>query len=251
MQSARAHVWYASPEALSDPSIATHARSLLSENERLRAVRFVFERDHLTYVAAHALCRIALSAHQDVAPSAWRFVAGDNGRPEIVAPSSPLRFNLSHTRGLVTCAVVDTIDIGVDVESLDRGAPLEIAERYLAPAELRALRELPTSEQPRRFFQYWTLKESYLKARGLGLSIPLDRITMILTNEDTATVQLDPDVGNDSEEWQFAQREPSPSHALAVCLHKARREERYSVIWHAASNDDFCASITRHARQFR
>lgn len=245
MQSGHAHVWYASPEALSDPLIATHAGSLLSENERLRAARFLFERDHLTYVAAHALCRIALSAHQDVAPSAWRFVAGDHGRPEIVAPSSPLRFNLSHTRGLVACAVVETRDIGVDVESLDRGAPLEIAERYLAPAELRALRELPTLEQPRRFFQYWTLKESYIKARGLGLSIPLDRVTMILTNEDTATVQLDPDVGNDSEAWQLAHREASPSHALAVCLHKARREERYPVIWHALSNDEYRASITR------
>lgn len=223
--------------------IATHARSLLSKNELLRAVRFVFERDHLTFVAAHALCRIALSAHQDVAPSAWRFVAGDNGRPEIVAPSSPLRFNLSHTRGLVACAVVDTSDIGVDVESLGRGAPLEIAERYLAPAELRALRELPTSEQARRFFQYWTLKESYIKARGFGLSIPLDRVTMILTNEYTATVQLDPDVGDDSKEWQFENREASPSHALAVCLHKARREECYPVIWHALSNDEFVQAL--------
>lgn len=237
-----AHVWYASPEALSDPSIAARARSLLSDDEGLRAQRFAFERDHLTYVAAHALCRIALSAHQDVAASAWRFVAGDHGRPEIATPSSPLRFNLSHTRGLVACAVVETSAIGVDVESSDRGAPLEIAERYLSPSELEALRKLPASEQPRRFFQYWTLKESYIKARGLGLAIPLDRVTMILATESTATVRLDPDV--DSEEWQFELREASPSHALAVCLHG---KDRSPIIWHALSDDEYRATLLNHA----
>lgn len=248
MQTGRTHVWYASPEALSDPSIATRAGALLSDNERARAARFVFERDHLTYVAAHALCRIALSAHQDVAPSAWHFEAGDNGRPEIAAPASPLRFNLSHTRGLVACAVVETRDIGVDVESLDRGAPLEIAERYLAPAELRELRDLPAAEQPRRFFQYWTLKESYLKARGSGLTIPLDRVTMILASDGAATVHLDPDVGTDGEDWHFARRDASSSHALAVCVHDPRREDRAPVLWHALSPDEYRASITRHAR---
>lgn len=246
MQSGHAQVWYASPEVLRDPSIATRASSLLSNDERLRAARFVFERDHLTYVAAHALCRIALSAHQDVAASAWRFEAGDHGRPEIAAPSSPLRFNLSHTRGLVACAVVETRDIGVDVESLDPGAPLDIAERYLSPSERSALRQLPAAEQPRRFFEYWTLKESYIKARGLGLAIPLDRVTMTLTSEHTAIVELDPDGGADREEWQFARCEPSPSHALAVCV-KARREERSSVVWRALADDEYRASITRHA----
>src|SRR6185436_18685723 len=93
-----------------------------------------------------------------------------------------LHFNLTNTRGLVACAVsVAHAEVGVDAEALDRsGETVAIADRYFSTEEVRALRALPESAQRQRFFAYWTLKESYIKARGLGLRLPLDQFSFRL-----------------------------------------------------------------------
>ena len=129
-----------------------------------------------------ALVRTVLSTyHPSVDPRAWAFEIGQFGRPEIAGPSvqPTLRFNLSHTDGMVVCLVAGDREIGVDVEDTQRtGYTVEIADRYFSPAEVRELRSWPAERQAERFFDYWTLKEAYIKARGLGLQLPLDQFTM-------------------------------------------------------------------------
>jgi 4'-phosphopantetheinyl transferase len=152
------------------------ANRLLDPGERARRDRLVNARDRRDYTMAHALVRTALSASAGCAPGDWRFVATEHGKPAIVAAqagSPPLAFNLSHTHGLVACAV-GRVTLGIDVERHTRveRAPM-LAERYFAGPEIAALQACATDEYAVRFIELWTLKESYIKGVGLGLSLPL------------------------------------------------------------------------------
>jgi 4'-phosphopantetheinyl transferase len=170
------HLWFAQPGT---SYAGWHARyaSLLAPEEAARHARFLAEKDRDAYLVARALVRCALSTYADVEPHAWRFVANARGRPRIAGPLAPghaLRFNLSHTDTLVALAVTRGRLVGVDIEAPGREAPLDVAQRFFAAPEIAALQGLPSAEQAGRFWELWTLKESYLKARGMGLAIPLD-----------------------------------------------------------------------------
>ncbi len=160
------------------------------------------------------------------------------GRRSHSRQAGHLRFNLSNTRGLVACAVALEGEIGVDVEAVDRGGDLlEIAERFMAAPEAAAIRALPPDAQAFRFFTYWTLKEAYIKARGMGLSIPLDKFWFLLDGEAPASsparLVLAPDMDDDASGWSFAQLQPTDRHLLAV----ARREPA-RVRWAAGAGFD-------------
>jgi hypothetical protein len=115
----------------------------------------------------------------------WQFCNNRFGRPHI-ANDRPdvcdLSFNVSHTNSLIAIGVTRGLAIGIDTENVyaDR-SPLGIADRVFAAEESAALWALPECARRRRFFEYWTLKESYLKARSMGLSFPLDTCTFRFT----------------------------------------------------------------------
>jgi 4'-phosphopantetheinyl transferase len=145
----------------------------LHPTELERYHRFVFDRHRLEYLATRVLVRRALSAHRPIAPAAWQFRITAHGRPEIDPPCG-LTFNLTNHPTLVVCAIRPGPELGVDVEPLTRGAEiLAIAASVFAPDELASLRALPEPAQHDRALALWTLKEAYIKARGLGLSLPL------------------------------------------------------------------------------
>jgi 4'-phosphopantetheinyl transferase len=193
---------------------------VLSVDERATARRFHDAADRRAYIVAHALVRRALSRWVCVAPAAWQFKRTSHGRPEIAAPvvspadGTRLRFNLSHTRRLIGCAVAVDSDVGIDVEDAERPAPMEVAESNFAQDELATLMALPASERSRRFFVYWTLKEAYLKARGLGLHVPLDCFSFDLTGK-TPSVSFGLRLAVDSGRWRF---ESWHAHGHAVAL---------------------------------
>lgn len=193
--------------------------SLLEPDERSRAERFQFERDRNAFVLAHALLRRVLSRYERVQPDSWRFTAGPWGKPEIAGPiKTSLRFNLSHTRGFVACAVTRHRDVGVDVERLDPISDmLTLAARFFSPPEVASLRVLRNSEQVRRFYQLWTLKEAYVKACGLGLSLPVDWITFTIDG-DQVTASLDARLDDDVSAWRFARFSPTSRHHVAMAV---------------------------------
>lgn len=217
-----AHVWYAWTAACNTPALHAYYRSLLSEEERARLERFAFDYLKLEYLVTRALCRTVLSAYAQVPPASWRFVANQYGRPEIAAQAAPgrLRFNLSNARSLVACVVTLEVDAGIDVEEIDRGgATVSIADRYFSPTELQALHALPAQRRRRRFFELWTLKESYIKARGMGLSIPLDQFSFLL-DELSIRIAFDPRLDDSAAAWQFRLYRPSDVHLMAVGIRR-------------------------------
>ncbi len=190
----------------------------LDDTERARAERFHFARDRDAYVAAHALTRALLSLHAPCAPAAWRFTANRHGRPEVIAqgPTPPLRFNLSHTRGLVAVAVTLERDIGVDVEQVNPPRlTLALAARTFAPAEVAFLRRLPRADLPEALYAFWTLKEAYIKAVGRGLSLPLDSFAFTLA---PLRIAFSDPTADDPAAWHFARLRPTAAHRLALAV---------------------------------
>ncbi|HVL23940.1 MAG TPA: 4'-phosphopantetheinyl transferase superfamily protein, partial [Thermomicrobiales bacterium] len=139
-------------------------RALLSDDECARENRFYFDADKERFVIGRALARLQLSRFLGGDPRSWPLVTNRYGRPELASPvPPPIGFNVSHTQGLVACATAATTDIGVDVEFVRRHLTYDIAERFFAPSEVADLRKLSDEDQARVFFDYWTLKEAYIK----------------------------------------------------------------------------------------
>jgi 4'-phosphopantetheinyl transferase len=213
----------ARPEALDDPARREDALALLTDAERERVGRFHFERDRRLHLAARALLRRSLSRWSEVPPAEWRFEADARGRPEIAAPRSPLRFNVSHTRGLALVGVTVDRDVGVDVEGVPAAVPLDVVDRCFSPGERAALHAAPPGARPARFAELWTLKEAYVKARGAGLALPLDAFAFGL---DPPRLLL----GDDPSAWQLELLTPTAVHRAALCA-RDRRPIRVGVRW--------------------
>ena len=211
------HIWYRLTEALDEAEVET-ALALLSSTERARHDRFRFTRNRRDYAAAHALLRMSLSRYADVRPRDWQFGELERGKPILAARTdeADLAFNLSHTDGLVACAVTKGAEVGVDVEALDRIVGGGVARRFFSDRENAALERLPRVARARRFLDLWTLKESYLKATGQGISHELNTIVFDLKADGTI-VFLPPD-DIDASSWHFELFTPADRYRLAVAV---------------------------------
>jgi 4'-phosphopantetheinyl transferase len=196
------------------------AQAWLTPEEQNRHDRYLSAAKRREYRLARALLRRALSRYADLPPSAWRFRTDRHGRPSIALPRlpTPLHFNQSHTEGLIACLVSRHGEVGVDVEYTPRRLlAAGIAESHFAPSEVQALRALPAAGQRERFFALWTLKEAYIKARGLGLALPLDGFHFDLAGV-TPTIAFAPGFDDTCTGWHFQRLHLSPDHAAALAL---------------------------------
>ena len=214
------HVWLSTAESEVDEAWLTAARTLMNEEETRRHDRFVLARSRRQFTVARALVRQVLAGYTGIAARALRFSANQYGRPELAEGSELLRFNLSHTDGLVALAVTGAAEIGIDVEDAQRRSrPEEVADHFFAPAEVAGLMALPEAARPGRFFDLWTLKEAYIKARGMGLAIPLDGFAYDLS-QGRAQIELAiaPALGDARAGWHFTLEDPTPRHRLALAV---------------------------------
>jgi 4'-phosphopantetheinyl transferase len=198
-------------------------RQLLTRDEHERMMRFVFERDRHQFLITRALVRTMLSRYAAVAPADWRFITNAYGRPEVLdrpAGVADLHFNLSHTDGLIACAVTVGREVGVDVECTTREVTHDVPGRFFAPREVSDLRALPEADQSRVFFDYWTMKEAYIKARGMGLSIPLNDFAFRLRPPALPTIAFEPELDDDPATWQFFQASPTATHRLGLAVRR-------------------------------
>ncbi|MGH8238717.1 MAG: 4'-phosphopantetheinyl transferase family protein [Steroidobacteraceae bacterium] len=221
IDSGHIQLWLAYLGEITDPRLLAEYRVLLSEEELQKQRRFCFERDRRRYLVTRAMVRTVLSKYADVVPRDWKFAVNPCGKPAIATgqvAARGLEFNVSHTDSLVVLGVTRECALGVDVENVRaRQVDMEIADRYFASEEVAALRALPCEKQPLRFFEYWTLKESYIKARGMGLSIPLDRFAFHLEESGRIGLTIDASLGDLPERWRFWQFQLEPGHLAAVC----------------------------------
>jgi 4'-phosphopantetheinyl transferase len=222
------HVWYARTATCDTATLRSYYSSLLSPAESKRLARFAFDSLKLEYLVTRALCRCVLSRYVAMDPMHWRFILGAHGKPEIdagegIAP--PLRFNLSNTSTLVACAVARSVDLGIDIERVDRDSDIdELAKAHFSPEEIFYLDASRSEDRPRRFFELWTLKEAYLKATGVGLSLELDQVAFS-RSEQTIDVRFGSSIDDLANNWQFVTHEPWASHMTAIAIHKRQRPQ--------------------------
>lgn len=211
MQSTNVSLWLCDDQAVQDPRVLASYRDWLSGAERERYERFRFAALRHQFLVSRALLRWVLAQYTGLSPASLTFAANAWGKPHLdVSNTTVPLFNLSHTTGLIVLAVTETTSetaplmLGVDVERLDRVVDAsKLAVRYFSPLESETLCALPTEQQRASFFNFWTLKEAYIKAVGMGLAIPLDAFSFIL-EESGIDVRF---TGSRSEDepsaWQF------------------------------------------------
>lgn len=218
------HVWHASPGLASSTGSRGDCLGVLDASERTRFDAFRFDADAATFLAAHALLRSALSALAPVPPKGWRFRRGSHGKPYVDEPARHrhLSFSLSHAAGRVAVAVASGCEVGIDVERVDPAVGgLENPEWYLAPAEIRGLGLLPPARRLDRFFALWTLKEAFLKASGLGLSVRPPDLSFDLDGASSPALSFSPGIGADPRAWQFFVLAAPERHAMALAVGRA------------------------------
>ncbi len=218
------HVWHCRCD---DPAVTARQNDylvLMTAEELARYRRFAFEKDRQLFLVARTLLRTVLSQYAAVAPAAWEFQQTDKGKPFLAAHAAvpPLQFNVSHSDTVAVCAVTLGHEVGVDVESANRPADPRVARRVLSPAELEQFLAGTEEQQRALFFRYWTLKESYAKAIGMGLSLRLSEFSFTLPDHAAPLIEFSPSSTDSPDSWQFHQQRIAPHHFLAVAVRRPR-----------------------------
>ncbi len=181
--------------------------------------RFRFEADKHLYLVSHALVRHMLSCYLGTDPADVKFNRSESGKPTIHVAQNPLNihFNLTHTRGLAACVVSLDRACGVDAEQIRQRNQDGIAKRIFSDQEYRQLQMLTGQEYLEYFYTRWTLREAYVKARGLGMSFPTKKICFE-NKENQVSVKFEAKLKQNPDHWQFALLKPTNEHCLAVAI---------------------------------
>jgi 4'-phosphopantetheinyl transferase len=212
-----AHVWRASLDQPAD-TIAKLA-TLLSKDEYQRAERFHYPADRRRFIAGRGILRKILTAYLALPPDQLRFTYNEYGKPAVsdYQNDCALNFNLSHSAELILYAVTRGRDVGIDIEYIREDfATLEIAEHFFSKYEVAALKSLPADQRTAGFFNCWSRKEAYIKAKGMGVSYPLDRFTVSLApGEPPALLKVDDDE-REVVRWKMYELKPGAGYAAAM-----------------------------------
>ncbi|OWV80422.1 phosphopantetheinyl transferase [Rhizobium sp. R635] len=187
----------------------------LSPDERERTATYQFDRDRASFMAGRYLLRRLLSAHTGMLPAEVVLVADEHGRLSLEGRDA-LQFSLSNSDGMVTVAVATSCErIGIDCERADAEIEEAALESYCNNDERRWLGELSAQERPRAAVQLWALKESHLKALGVGLRE--DPLSVSFSWENGLPIAAHD--GERDRRWFHRLIESGSQHvvALAVC----------------------------------
>jgi 4'-phosphopantetheinyl transferase len=226
-------IWYIEPETLQDSAQVKRFLEWLSPDEREQYQRFHFDKHRHTYLVSHALVRGALSLVTKLRPEQFSFKKNPYGKPYLdqSVPSRALHFNLSHTDGLAVLAISTQAEVGVDVENSRRtGMTRELAEHFFSSEEYQVVAYLQDPERTIKMLEFWTLKESYIKAVGAGLSIALDSFAFALGREGCPArlIRLDSNP-LEIDQWYFWQGQPTPQHLIALAIKGTEKKSTLDI----------------------
>jgi len=213
------HVWRATLHQ--NPSQIQSFLHNLAADEQARAERFYFEKDREHFIAARGVLRAILGGYLNRVPKCLSFYYSSHGKPALAGESDDdaIYFNVSHSDGVALYAVTRGREVGIDLERIRFDlAVAEIASRFFSRQEVTMLRTLPTNVQRQAFFRCWTRKEAYSKARGEGLSLPLDQFDVSLAPGEPAAIlgsQLGP---SEASRWSLLELTPAPGYVAALAV---------------------------------
>src|SRR6266516_1335507 len=226
------HIWRVALNESRDDSRSIELRCTLSPDECARADRFHFDRDRHHFIAARGSLRTILGAYLKKKPSELSFSYSNYGKPSLFGEpaANGLCFNLSHANELALIAVTRNRAIGVDIEFIrPEFASEEIAERFFSRPEVSALRALPADVQNEAFFNCWTRKEAYIKARGEGMSLPLNQFNVSLAPGSDAALLGNLRDAAEVSRWSLRELHPGTGYRAAIAVEGHSWELR---CWH-------------------
>ena len=199
-------------------------RATLSPAERERECRFAFDRERRAFVASRGWLRTLLARYAGGTPAGQVLVEDPLGKPRLggACGQGRRRFSVSHSAGLWACAVALHREVGLDIEWIDPAREIDrISGRYFSPAEVAALRALPEAERLAGFHLCWTRKEAWLKARGFGISVPLDSFEVSLAPGEPARLLATRPDPAEAARWTLLDLDHGPGFAGALCVEGA------------------------------
>ncbi|MBA3256820.1 MAG: 4'-phosphopantetheinyl transferase superfamily protein [Pyrinomonadaceae bacterium] len=217
LRSDEVHVWRATLDL--QYSRVQSLQQTLAADERRRAERFYFQTDREHFIVGRGLLRAIIGRYLEIEPSRLRFCYSPHGKPSLAGEfnADALCFNLSHADGLALYAVTRGRQLGIDIERVRADlADEQVAEQFFSPREVAVLRALSGDMQQLAFFNCWTRKEAYIKARGEGLSLPLDQFDVSLAPGGPAALLST--AGNPQEAFRWSLRELTPGSGYVAAL---------------------------------
>ena len=213
-------LWFARPSQIKN--LSDDLESLLTEAELEHMEGIHLPDFRLSYLVSRALLRTALSHYFHIPQTDWRFERSEYGKP-VLSPEHGLtaRFNTSHTDDLSVCAISLGGELGIDAECFpEAGGFMELAEAHFSDIELADLRSHSRDEQTAWFCKYWTLKESYIKAKGVGQAmLPLNSFSFRLSKSNLYFIP--PGSYAEDRDWHFRSMEADGRYALALASSEA------------------------------
>jgi 4'-phosphopantetheinyl transferase len=219
------HLWRAKLNFTSRQ--VTKFTSFLSDDEKQKAFSFYSKTDTHNYIASRAITRLIISRYTNLEPAEIVFYYNYFGKPFVL--TNNFGFNISHSKDFVICAVSGSKMVGIDIEFIKDGFnSLEIAERFFSKAEIDELKSVPFNLRNEAFFNCWTRKEAFIKARGIGLSLPLDSFDVSLMPGKPARILSirNNDEGSQNY-WHFQNLNVAKGYASALVLPYEPHAVRY------------------------
>jgi len=215
------HFFYTLVDEIKDTGLLDRYRSVISEKEKRKVNKYVFEKDKHNSLVTRALLRFVLSACTGHDPERFEFIENKYGKPDLKPGivTVPVKFNLSHSSGVTACALALNNEIGMDIEDYRRKIDLSLADRFFSRSESEYVKRCPEKDRQEVFFDFWTLKESYIKARGMGLSIGLDKFSFEIDQE--MCIHFDESLNDFSDQWRFFRFSPVENYKAAISIQSA------------------------------
>lgn len=229
----RVDVWWVRTKDVHHARTLRACEALLTPDDRRRRDAFVFEQNRHEYLVTRALVRGVLAGYLGMTPQELAFARNAHGRPEL-SPASGARFNLSNTVDFVVCAVTHGRDLGVDIETIERADDiLQLASTVFTDGERGMLAQLALEDRRRRGVELWTLKEAYIKARGLGMSLAVERIEVDV-DAGAGRLRFFSPIDDDASRWALSTR-ALEEHVVSICVDTGGAPAE--ITFHAADLD--------------
>lgn len=193
---------------------------LLSDDEKQRASRYRFDKHRNRFITGRGTIREILARKSKCAPEAISFILNNHGKPALNEPESAkhIQFNASSSATMGAIAISNNIPLGFDIEKINPAAIQDydlIIKNQFTCDEYDWYRKYNIDDRIRVFFEFWTCKEAYLKALGIGLSGKLDAFSIDLKGHEPSVRQTSLE---DSEQSRYSLYRPIISDDFLACL---------------------------------
>lgn len=207
LSSNQIHVWRTSLTRTEKELV--ELRELLSYEERTRAAKFINQRAANSFIVARSILRKLLSCYLQI--NSHDLIFRQNRYGKLYLDSSPLQFNLSHSHSLALFIFALNTPVGIDVEFIRNDYEFtDIVRKFFSETESKALFSLPEDTQRQAFFNCWTLKEAFIKAKGIGMFYALDKFSVEVISNKEGKMMLN--------NWTLQVIDPAKTYAGAFAV---------------------------------